>query len=147
MNEPQKTKSATPPSASVSTSLEGKKILWVEDDDFLSGIIAQRLGKEKSIFINSVRGEEVMGLAEQEAPDIIVLDILLPGMDGIDILARLKANEKTKHIPVIMFSNLDDTSKVEKSKSLGAVGFFLKASVDLDEVVNEIKKAISGHPA
>ena len=128
-------------------SLEGKKILWIEDDEFLSSIITQRLAKEKSIVISGTRGEDVVELAGHEMPDIIMLDILLPGMDGMEVLAKLKSNEKTKHIPVIVFSNFDDKTKIEQSKSLGAAGFFVKASINLDEIVNEIKKAISTHPA
>ncbi|MDO8575975.1 MAG: response regulator [bacterium] len=133
--------------ASSEVSLEGKKILWIEDDEFLSSIIAQRLAKEKGVVVSGTRGEDVVGLAEHEMPDIIMLDILLPGMDGMDVLAQLKSNGKTKHIPVIMFSNFDDKTKVEQSKKLGAAGFFVKASVNLDEIVNEIRKAVSTRSA
>ncbi len=128
------------PRASV---LKGKKILWVEDDDFLINLIARKFAKEESILVTSRRGGEVVSLAEKEAPDIIMLDILMPDMDGIEILSHLKANEKTKGIPVIMFSNLDDESKAAECRKLGAVGFFVKAQVNLDEIVNEISKAIS----
>ncbi len=131
------------PSASLAISLKGKKILWAEDDEFLSYLIVNRLTQEEPVLINSTKGEEVVGLAEKEMPDIIILDILMPNLDGIEILSRLKANEKTKRIPVIMFTNLDDKSKAEESRKLGAVGFFLKASVNLDEIINEIKTAIS----
>ena len=128
-------------------SLNGKKILWIEDDEFLSSIITQRLAKEKGIVMSGTKGGDVVGLAEHEMPDIIMLDILLPGMDGMEILKQLKSNGKTKHIPVIVFSNFDDKTKIEQSKDLGAAGFFVKASINLDEIVNEMRKAIAAHPA
>ncbi len=129
--------------ASPAISLKGKKILWAEDDDFLVGLIARKFAKEKSVLVISKRGGEVVTLAEKEAPDIIMLDFLMPELDGLEILSRLKANEKTKSIPVIMFSNLNDESKAAECRKLGAVGFFVKANTDLDEIINEIKTTIS----
>lgn len=126
-------------------SLKGKKILWVEDDDFLVNLIARRLSREEVVLHTSRKGEEVVPLAEKEVPDIIMLDILMPNLDGLEILARLKANERTKGIPVLMFSNLDDESRAAESRKLGAAGFFVKAKVNLDEIVNEIGKVVSPH--
>lgn len=131
------------PRALPSVLLKGKKILWVEDDVFLDDLIARRLAREECTLITCAKGKETFGIAEKEMPDIIMLDILMPDLDGMEILSHLKAHEKTKHIPVIMFSNLDDKAKIEKSRALGAVGFFLKSSVNLDEIVNEIKIALS----
>ena len=131
--------------ASPASSLKGKKILWVEDDDFLINLIARRFANEEVVLITSKRGSEVIALAEKEAPDIIMLDILMPDMDGLEILSGLKADEKTKNIPVIMFSNLDDESKTAECRRLGAVGFFVKARVNLDEIVNEVNKVVSPH--
>jgi DNA-binding response OmpR family regulator len=122
--------------------LKGRKILWVEDDDFLIGLIARRISKEQSDLITSRKGGDVVALAEKEAPDIIMLDILMPDMDGLEILAHIKANEKTRDIPVIMFSNLDDETKIAECQKLGAAGFFVKAKVDLDEIINEIVRAL-----
>ncbi|MDP2594082.1 MAG: response regulator [bacterium] len=127
-------------------SLKGKKILWAEDDDFLINLITRKLAKEEAVLITSRRGGEIVALAEKEAPDIIMLDILMPDLDGLEILSRLKANEKTKSIPVIMFSNLDDEAKTAECRKLGAASFFLKAKMDLDEIVSEVKKAIFQHP-
>jgi len=137
------TSNVPPPAGQPATPLKGRKILWVEDDDFLIGIIARRIAKEGSILTTSRRGGDVVTLAEKEAPDIIMLDILMPDMDGLEILSLLKANEKTKAIPVIMFSNLDDETKIAECRKLGAVGFFVKARVNLDEIMGEIEKAIS----
>lgn len=139
--------SASTPNASPTISLKGKKILWAEDDDFLISLIARRFAKEETALITSGKGGEVVALAEKETPDIIMLDILMPDIDGLEILSRLKTNEKTKRIPVIMFSNLDDESKTAECKKLGAAGFFVKAKVNLDEIVNEIKTVVLHHVA
>lgn len=120
-------------------SLEGKKILWVEDDNFLNDLIARKLSTEKCVLIHATEGEEAVRLAEKELPDIIVLDILLPGIDGFEILKRVKASDKTKNIPVILLSNLGQKSDIEKGRNLGATRFLIKAAVTLDEIVAEIK--------
>lgn len=130
-------------SASPKVSLKGKKILWVEDDDFLISIITQKFVKEGATLIISKRGSEAIALAEKEHPDIIMLDFLMPEMNGLEILTHLKSSEKTKDIPVIMFSNLDDEVKVAECRKLGALDFFVKANVNLDEVVNKVKTTIS----
>lgn len=130
-------------SASSKVSLKGKKILWAEDDDFLVSLISQKFTKEGATLFISGRGNAVVPLAEKEMPDIIMLDFLMPELTGLEILTRLKADEKTKHIPVIMFSNLDDESKSAECLKLGAVSYFIKAKMDLDEVMNEIKKVIA----
>jgi len=123
-------------------TLEGKKVMWVEDDRFLSDIISRKLLREKCVLIHAVEGEGAISLAEKEQPDIILLDILLPGIDGFEILSRLKANLRTKTIPVILLSNLGQKTDVDKGKSLGADQFLIKATVTLDEIVEEIKNLL-----
>lgn len=134
-------KTASP--AAPAASLAGKKILWAEDDNFLIDLIARRLSHEGSVLLTSTKGSEVVAMAEKEQPDIIMLDILMPDTDGLEVLSALKSGEATKHIPVIMFSNLDDKPKADQSRTLGAAGFFVKAMTNLDEIVAEIQKVIS----
>lgn len=133
------TSGATAPTA----SLVGKKILWAEDDTFLIDLVARRLANEGSVLVTSTSGSEVAALAEKEQPDIIMLDILMPDKDGFAVLAELKSGEATKHIPVIMFSNLDEKPKADQSRAQGAAGFFVKAMTGLDEIVGEIRKVVS----
>ncbi|MDO8594411.1 MAG: response regulator [bacterium] len=122
--------------------LSGKKIMWVEDDKFLSDIIARKLSAQGCVLSHATEGEEALRLLEKEQPDLILLDILLPGLSGFEILTRIMANEKTKHIPVILLSNLGQKADIEKGKSLGAVRFLIKATVTLDEIVEEIKTVL-----
>ncbi|KKW10348.1 MAG: Response regulator receiver, CheY-like protein [Parcubacteria group bacterium GW2011_GWA2_49_9] len=121
------------------TGLSGRKIMWVEDDKFLSDIIARKLSMQGCALLHATEGEEALRILEKEAPDLILLDILLSGINGFEILKRIKSNEKTKQIPVILLSNLGQKEDVEKGKELGAAQFLIKATVTLDEIVDEIK--------
>ena len=123
-------------------SLEGKKIVWVEDDQFINDIIARKLSTTKCAFFHSSEGEEALRIINKEMPDIVMLDIVLSGMDGFEILHRIKNDQKTKHIPVILLSNLGQPSDIEKGKNLGAVRFLIKAHVTPNEIINQIKEVL-----
>jgi len=118
--------------------LKGKKIMWVEDDQFLSGIIAQKLAAHGGTLLHASNGEDGLAMAQKEKPDVLILDILLPGMSGFDVLEGVKANPSTKDIPVIMFSNLGDPADMKKAKELGATKFLMKATIIPEELVSEI---------
>lgn len=124
-------------------NLEGKKVMWVEDDQFLNDIIARKLSLTKCTFFHSTEGEEALKIISKEIPDIVMLDIVLSGIDGFEILRRIKNDPKIKHIPVILLSNLGQASDIDKGKSLGAVCFMIKATVTPDEIIDQMKKVIS----
>lgn len=124
------------------SGLSGKKIMWVEDDKFLSDIIARKLSMQGCVLLHATEGEEALRILEKELPDLILLDILLSGINGFEILKRIKSKEKTKHIPVILLSNLGQKEDVEKGKALGAAQFLIKATVTLDEIMEEIKRVL-----
>ena len=123
-------------------TLAGKKILWVEDDAFLSGLIGQRFGALGASLFSAAAGEQALQIAHDEKPDIILLDILLPGLGGFDILKALKEDPVTQPIPVVILSNLSQKDDIEKGKELGAVSFLIKATVNLDEIVAEAKRVL-----
>lgn len=118
--------------------LVDKKIMWVEDDVFLSDIIAKKLSIQNCVLLHANNGDETFAMLENETPDIIILDILLPGINGYEILEKLKANPKTKGIPVVILSNFGQKNEVEKGLQLGAEKFLIKATMTLDEVLQEI---------
>lgn len=120
-----------------------KTILWVEDDTVLGSLIDQRFASENFRIVHALNAEEALELVVSERPDIILLDILLPGMNGVQLLKVLKSDEATKDIPVLMFSNLDDTTRVEECTALGAAGFFVKAYVTLDTIVHHIQGVLN----
>lgn len=116
--------------------------MWVEDDIFLSDIIAKKLSKKNSKLLHAKDSIETFKILETEKPDIIMLDILLPGMNGYEILEKLKENPKTKDIPVVILSNFGQESEVEKGLSLGAEKYLIKATLTLDEIFVEIDNVL-----
>ncbi len=125
--------------------LKGKKIMWVEDDQFLNDIIARKLSLTGCVFFHSTEGEGALKKISEEMPDIVMLDIILSGMDGFEILRRIKSDPKTKHIPVILLSNLGQDSDIEKGKKLGAVRFMIKATVTPNEIISQIKEVLTSN--
>ncbi len=115
------------------------KILIIEDDLFLLGMYTTKFEIENFKVFSAEDGEKGLKLASKELPDIILLDIILPGMDGFEVLKKLKSDEKTKKIPVILLTNLSQKAEVEKGLSLGASDYLIKAHFMPAEVVEKIK--------
>lgn len=122
----------------------GIKILAVEDDNFLRDLLARKLGHENAEFITAVDGENALKILETETPSIILLDLILPGIDGFEVLKRIKENPKTKDIPVVILSNLGQESDIDKATKLGAADFLVKANFSIDEVIGKVKAIING---
>ncbi len=129
--------------ASPESVLSGKKIMWVEDDVFLTDIIKRKFQNEKCELLHFSEGENVVANAKTEKPDIIMLDILLAGLSGYDILEALKKEPATASIPVILLSNLGQKADIEKGEKLGATKFIIKAMATLDEIIAQIAEVIS----
>lgn len=119
-----------------------KTILIVEDDEFLRSLTAKRLEKENYHIEVAVDGENAISVVEEINPNLILLDLLLPGKDGFEVLKKIRSTEATKGIPVIIFSNLGQKEDIEKAKALGVDDFLIKANFTLDDVVGKIKKLI-----
>lgn len=124
------------------TIFNGKNILWVEDDSFLSGIIGSRLVELGVHFQLAISGESALQLLQKESFDLVMLDIMFPGMDGFAVLERMKSDEKTKSIPVIILSNIGEAEQVEKAKRLGAALFIVKAQHSLEEILQKIAETL-----
>jgi DNA-binding response OmpR family regulator len=118
--------------------LLGIKILWVEDDTFLGSIVSRKLSGTGAVYTQITDGDATFSYLENTIPDIIVLDIMLPGMNGYEILEKIKANPKTSAIPVIILSNLGQKDDMDKCFKMGADKFFVKALVTLDHILEEI---------
>lgn len=118
--------------------LVGKKIMWVEDDQFLSDLISRKLSKQGCKLLYAGTGEDALKVLETEVPDIILLDILLPGINGFDVFEQMKNNPRIKDVPVIVLSNFSQQSQIDRAKTLGASRFLIKATIVLDDLVKEI---------
>ncbi len=141
--ELEKMLSDNPASDNADWDLLGKKVMWVEDDKFLNDILTRKLSATKCTPLHASEGEEALALIAKEMPDIVMLDVILSGMDGFEILRRIKADPKSKNIPVILLSNLGQESDIQKGKDLGAEKFLVKATVTPSEIIEEIRKIVS----
>ncbi|MEI7498727.1 MAG: response regulator [Candidatus Falkowbacteria bacterium] len=122
---------------------EGKtKILIVEDDTFLLSMYATKFELENFLVFSADDGEKGLKTAIKEQPDIILLDILLPKMNGFEVLKGLKANDITKDIKVILLTNLSQRDEVQQGISLGADDYMIKAHYMPSEVVDKVKKIL-----
>jgi DNA-binding response OmpR family regulator len=120
------------------------KILLIEDDKFLRELIIQKLGKEGFEVVEAAEGETGVVKIEEEKPDLVLLDLILPGIDGFEVLRRIKENQAVSSIPVIILSNLGQRDDVEKGIELGAVDYLIKAHFTPGEIVQKIKATLSG---
>jgi len=117
-----------------------KIILVGEDDTFLSKVYKTKLAKEGFQVEHGINGEEILRLAREKKPDLILLDLIMPVMDGFETLAQLKADPDLKDIKVVILSNLNQEEDKEKVLKLGAVEFVVKANVSFKEVIACAKK-------
>ncbi len=118
------------------------KILVVEDDKFLRELITQKLKRENHDVREAVDGEDGVKKIEEEKPDIILLDLILPGIDGFEVLSKIKKNPERKDVPVIILSNLGQRDDVERGLKLGAVDFLIKAHFTPGEIIEKIEKVL-----
>ena len=119
-----------------------KKILIVEDDVFLKNLESSKFNREGFEVMSASTAEEMDTVLAQAIPDIILLDLVLPGLDGFGILKKLKTDKRTSTVPVIIFSNLSDPKDVQQAKENGAAEFIVKANYTLDEIAEKIKKLV-----
>ena len=120
-----------------------KKILFVEDESALQKTFGDVLIKEGYDMISALDGEAGLKLAKERKPDLILLDLILPKMDGFEVLKQLKKEVETKAIPVIVLTNLERVVDIEKAIEAGATTYLVKANYTLEEVLEKIKKALS----
>jgi len=122
---------------------EENKILIVDDDSMIARMYQERFSRDGFEVILAFNGEEGLEKAEKEKPDIILLDIMMPKMNGYEMLKILKEKEETASIPVIILSSLGaDQELIEKSKQLGIVDIIDKGSVPAKEVVERVKAVL-----
>ena len=119
------------------------KILIVEDDLFLANLLSLRFKKENFEVVQAFSGNEALKKLEELRPDIILLDIILPQKNGFEVLESISQNPQTQNIPVIIVSNLGQESDIEKCKMLGAMDYYVKARLSIDELVAKVKNLVS----
>lgn len=116
----------------------GPLILWIEDDEFLSELVSQKMSHDGRRLTRVSRAEEAIAAIEVEIPAAIVLDILLPGTNGFELLTQMRADTRLAKVPIIVLSNYSQEDDVARAKNLGADRYLVKATLSLDEVLKSI---------
>ena len=120
--------------------MKGKqKILIVEDEESLAQMYKTKFEKEGYLVLVASDGMEGLELAGREKPDIILLDIILPKKDGFMVLNELKSDKKTSKMKVIMLTNLGQDEDIAKGKKIGALDYFVKASLTPAQLVDKVR--------
>lgn len=118
------------------------KILLIEDDKFLRELIIQKLGREGFEVAEAPEGEGGLLKMKEEKPDLVLLDLILPGIDGFEVLSRMKKDSAFASISVIILSNLGQRDDVQKGIDLGADDYLIKAHFTPGEIVEKIKATL-----
>jgi len=119
-----------------------KVMLIVEDDEVLLRALYLLFHNSEFTIASATDGETALKMTERLKPDVVLLDLLLPKMNGFEYLKTIKSESALKNIPVIVLSNLGDKESVEKAKGLGALDYFVKSDTDLSTLSEKVKKII-----
>lgn len=116
-----------------------KSILIIEDDDFFRELVRKKLSSEGFSVFEAVDGEKGIKEVKEKKPNLILLDLLLPNVDGFEVLSQIKTDSAISSIPIIILSNLGQQEDIERGLKLGANDFLIKSQFDIDQVINKIK--------
>jgi len=119
-----------------------KKILIIEDDKFLRELISKKISEEGFQVVEAIDGEDGIKKVKEEMPNLVLLDLILPGIDGFEVLKRMKEESGLSPIPVIILSNLGQKEDVERGLKLGAVDYLIKAHFTPGEIIEKMKKVL-----
>lgn len=119
-----------------------KKLLLVEDEEYIRDLYKRQLDLEGLQTDAFGKGEEGLAASKQNQYDLILLDIMLPDINGLQILQQLKQNEATKNIPVVLLTNLGQDAVIKQGFELGAEGYLVKTAYTPNQIVQEIKNII-----
>jgi len=119
-----------------------KKILFIEDESALQKTFGEILKQEGYEMTSALDGESGLRLAKDKKPDLILLDLILPKLHGLEVLKKLKEDPETKEVPIVILTNLEEVGDVEKALELGATTYLVKESYSLEEIIEKIKKTL-----
>jgi len=119
------------------------RILLAEDDRFLRKAAEATLRQRGFTVVTAVDGEEALRLARKDVPDLILLDLIMPKLQGFEVLRALKQDPATAHIPVIVLSNLGQARDVQQTMEGGAVAYFVKANLSLQTLANRVEEVLA----
>jgi DNA-binding response OmpR family regulator len=120
--------------------MEKKKVMIVEDDTVLANALKLALENEGYELSLATDGEEAERMIQQEIPDLILLDLLLPIKNGFEVLKVMRQNPSTKDISVVILTNFEQETSINEGKKLGAKDYIVKANIDIQDVPEIVKK-------
>ncbi len=120
-----------------------RTILVIEDEVSLLNALCDKLMREDFTMFMAKNGKEGLQIALREHPDLILLDIVMPVMDGMAVLKKLREDEWGKNVRVIILTNLSDTAKIAESMDGGAYEYFVKTDWKLEKIVEKIKERLA----
>ncbi len=118
------------------------KVLLVEDDKMILDMYTLKFTQEGYKVFQAENGKSGWEMAKKEKPDVILLDIILPQMDGFSVLKKLKGDSATKNVPVVLLTNLGQDGDVKKGLELGAIDYLIKANYTPSQVVEKVKSLL-----
>ena len=119
-----------------------KKIFIIEDDKFLRDLMSEKLVGEGFEVSSAINGEVGTKKIEELKPDLILLDLILPGMDGFEVLSQIKNTPEISQIPVVILSNLGQKEDIERGLNLGAIDYLIKAHFTPKEIIEKVKNIL-----
>jgi len=123
---------------------DGRKVIFIiEDDMLLVSAYEVKFKKDNNEVWIAKDGKEAIGFLTREPPDIVLLDLILPGMNGYEVLSEIRKNEKWKNVPVIVLTNLGQAQDIEKAKSLGVDDYLVKANTKISEITDKVNKYLN----
>lgn len=111
-----------------------KKIVIIEDDRITLSTITKFLKKYDYSITTAQDGEEGLSLVRKEIPDLILLDVIMPVMNGFEVFAEIMSDENLKNIPILFLTNLDDIRRKKEVLEQGAVDYIVKSNIDLEDL-------------
>lgn len=115
------------------------KVLLVEDDPFLSSLLGNRLKREGFDVLNVKSGNEVVKSMKSFVPDLVLLDLILPGKSGFEVLEEMKSDPQAPKTKVVIISNLGQDADLARGRELGATDYIIKARTTIDEMVQKVR--------
>jgi CheY-like chemotaxis protein len=120
-----------------------RRVLLAEDDRFLRRAASAGLRQRGFTVLTAEDGEQALTVARAERPDLVLLDLIMPKLQGFEVLKALKRDPATTHIPVIVLSNLGQDQDMSQAMTLGAVAYFIKAHLSLHELVQKVTEVLA----
>lgn len=127
------------PENQTAASTNQKTVLIVEDDPFLSNLLKTRFERAGINVLRAADGDEALKIINSTKLDLVMLDIIIPKKSGFEVLETMRENPQLMNMPVIIVSNLGQEGDIQRGKNLGAMAYFIKAQVSIDDIVSRVK--------